>query len=404
MKRLALLLILLSGTTALAARPDPSRKKVVVLPFQAVSGDVPARAGPRLAARLASEVHGAQGLALVEATPPSSGAEPAPTPDVLTTARAAVREATAARDTRDFARADAALSRALDAYAQGLPEAAELADTYALRAAVRFATGRDDEATLDLSNALAVAPDRDLPLAATSPLFTHTVERVRTTLGAQPPGTVRFDAMPPGIAVTLDGVPVGPAPVRVTQVPPGAHLWRAALPSGDTVGGIVEARSGAEATVTIQPSGTGPSATLAHALADNRLDTAALQAAAELGRAAGADLVIVGTLSRAGPGLAVDTFLVAPGDAAPRRLPRMAMDLELLDAGAPLRTLVAAVATRGLEAGLAESVPLSPTPGFSRPARPTQATYTPPSPERARPAATPERRPEQPIRKPLVRP
>ncbi|MCE9669353.1 hypothetical protein LY474_16205 [Myxococcus stipitatus] len=404
MKRLALLLLLLLGTTSLASRPGAGRKKVAVLPFQAISGDVPARAGPRLAARLASEVHGAEGLALAEPTPPPASNEQAPAPDLLTLARDAVREATSARDTRDFARADAALGQALDAYGRGLPEAAELADTYALRAAVRFSTGRDEEATLDLANALTLAPDRALPLAATSPLFAHTVERVRATHFAQPTGAARFDTLPPGIAVTLDGVSVGPAPVRVSRIPPGAHLWRATLPSGDTVGGVFETRSDAESTITIQPTGTGAAATLAQALSANRLDAAALQAAAELGRAAGADLVVLGTLSRSGAGLAVDTFLLAPGDTTPRRLPRMAMDLELLDAGTPLRNLVAAVSTRGLEAGLAERIPLSPTPGFSPPSRPAQAAYTAPSSDKAPPTTKPERKPEPPIRKPLVRP
>lgn len=403
MTRLALLLCLLLGASSIAAPRRAPRTKVAVLPFQAVSGEVPARAGPRLAARLASEIHGMAGLALAE--------PPAPSPadvktDALAAAQAAVREATAARAARDFTRAETALGRALDAYAANAPhlqDGAELADTYALRAAVRYAIGRDDEAASALTHALAIAPGRPLPLAATSPLFAHTVERVRAAHATQPRGVLRFESFPQGLEITLDGSSAGKTPVRVTQVPPGAHLWRATLPSGEPVGGVVEALPEREVTFTIQPTGTGATAALALALSGNRLDASALQAASTLGREASADLVVFGTLSRSDTGLALDAFVFAPGDAAPRRLPRLAMDLELLDAGEPLRALAAQLASRGVEAGLTEALPLSPTPGASRVTRAAQSVYAVPLANPVKPTA-PTRKPVDPIRRPLVRP
>ncbi|WP_256568932.1 PEGA domain-containing protein [Myxococcus qinghaiensis] len=405
MTRLALLLCLLLGASSLAAPQRAPRKKVAVLPFQAVSGDVPARAGPRLAARLASEIHGMAGLALAE---PAVAPVPDAQADALTAAQAAVQEAVTARAARDFTRAESALGRALDAYAANAPhlqDGAALADTYALRAAVRYAVGRDEEAASALTHALAVAPGRSLPLAATSPLFAHTVERVRAAHATQPRGVLRFESFPQGLEVLLDGASAGTTPVRVAQVPPGAHLWRATLPSGEPVGGIVEALPEREVTTAIQPPGTGASASLALALSGNQLDASALQAATTLGREASADLVVFGTLSRSGTGLALDAFVFAPGDSTPRRLPRVAMDLELLDAGEPLRALAAQLASRGVEAGLPEAVPLSPTPGASRVTRPTQTVYAVPTSEPVKPAApVPTRRPVDPIRKPLVRP
>ncbi|WP_217443416.1 PEGA domain-containing protein [Myxococcus sp. CA051A] len=403
MTRLALLLCLLLGASSIAAPRRAPRTKVAVLPFQAVSGDVPARAGPRLAARLASEIHGMAGLALAE--PPV----PSPTDvktDALAAAQAAVQEATTARAARDFTRAETALGRALDAYAANathLQDGAELADTYALRAAVRYAIGRDDDAASALTHALAIAPGRPLPLAATSPLFAHTVERVRAAHATQPRGVLRFESFPQGLEVTLDGSSAGTTPVRVTQVPPGAHLWRATLPSGEPVGGVVEALPEREVTFTIQPTGTGATAALALALSGNRLDTSALQAASTLGREASADLVVFGTLSRSDTGLALDAFVFAPGDAAPRRLPRLTMDLELLDAGEPLRALAAQLASRGVEAGLTEAPPLSPTPGASRVTRAAQSVYAVPLSNPVKPTA-PTRKPVDPIRRPLVRP
>ncbi|GEN05192.1 PEGA domain-containing protein [Myxococcus fulvus] len=403
MKRFALLLCLALGASSLAAQPRVPRKKVAVLPFQAISGDVPARAGPRLAARLASEVHGTAGLALVD-TPATTPSEA--TVDALAAAHAAVQEATTARAARDFSRADAALGRALESYADNaahLTDGAELSDTYALRAAVRYAVGRDDEATLALTHALSIAPGRPLPLAATSPLFAHTVERVRTTHAAQPRATLRFESVPSGVEVTLDGISVGTTPVRVLHVPPGAHLWRATLPSGEVVSGVTEAVAEREVPVLLMPPGEGPAASLALALSNNQLDASTLKAASTLGRDLGADLIVLGTLSRSGSGLALDAFVLAPGDTSPRRLPRIAMDLELLDAGEPLRALAAQLASRGVEAGLGESVPLSPSPGASRGARTSQTVYAVPVEATAKPVA-PARKPADAIRKPLVRP
>jgi tetratricopeptide (TPR) repeat protein len=465
MTRTTLLLTLILGVLPTASRSAEPRKartrdvKVAVLPFQAVSADVPARTGPRVTARLAAEVHAAAGLALVElprATEETTGvasvaraageatstaqavahgtaqdarAMPAvargtakeatatslamsrDAVDPLTIAREAMKEATTAWDARDFKRAEAALGRALDAYAAGaaqLTEASELADAYALRAAVRYATGRDAEAAASLTQALALAPNRPLPLAATSPLFAKTVERVRAAQESGPRGGVRFESIPSGLAVTLDGRPVGTAPLRVTDVPPGAHLWRSVLPSDDAVGGVVEVAPDKQAVVQVRPSGTGPDAALALALASNRLDTAALEAASALGRAAGADLVVLGTVARTVTGLAVDAFVLAPGDTTPRRLARLSVDTELLEASAPLREGIAAVAARGVEAGVTEPLPVVPAPGDAFAPPPSQVAYpvsTERAPEAPKPAApAPDRKPLQPIRKPLVRP
>lgn len=455
MTRTALLLALFLGALPAPARSAEPRKaramKVVVLPFQAVSADVPVRSGPRVTARIAAEVHAAEGLKLVEldaamavargdtagstvasnaaggdvrqtamtvagargsAQASNRDAAQAPPVDPLTEAREAVKEATAARDARDFKRADAALGRALEAYAAGatqLTESSELADAYALRAAVRYATGRDEEAAASLTQALALAPDRPLPLAATSPLFARTVERVRAEQESGPRGGVRFDSVPSGLEVTLDGRPVGPAPVRVMDVPVGAHLWRAVLASGDAVGGIVDVAPNRQAVVQVRPAGTGPDAALAEALASNQLDAAALEAASALGRAASADLVLLGTVARTSTGLAVDAFVLAPGDAAPRRLPRMSVDTELLEAGAPLREGIATVAARGLDAGVKETLPMVPATGEAFTPRQTSQVPYPAStlqtPDAPKPAAPmPDRKPLQPIRKPLVRP
>lgn len=398
--RTALLLGLLLGTGALA---QGASRRVAVLPFQALSGEVPARSGPRVAARLASELKTQKQVLAEPPAPPSN--------EALARARAAMKEAQALREAHDFAKADATLAQALEAYAAGATalEQGELADAYALRAAVRYATGRDDEAEQQLAQALMLSPGRALPLAATSPLFARTVERVRAELGKRPRGAVRISSVPPSVAVTLDGQSVGVAPVRVMGVPSGVHLWRAVPPSGEPVAGLVEVAGGKEAEATVLPPGEGPGAALALALANNRLEASALEAAGTLGQAAKADLVVFGAVSRAGAGLALDTFVLAPGTHKLRRLPRVSLDAELLDAGAPLQQLATLLATRGAEAGEAVTLPTAVATPAPLPPAQTQSVYpvqaeSSPAAEPEKPAAPPkDRRPLTP-RKPLSRP
>ena len=395
--------LLLSLLVCAASSAQQAPRRVAVLPFQELSGDVPGRAGPRVTQRLTSEVRGVDGLELAE--PP----ETEPAPDALAQARMAVKEAEARRQKHDFAGAEASLRLALDTYANGavsLPDGRELADAYALRAAVLYAQGRDEEAARVLSFALSLAPGRALPLASTSPLFALTVERVRASLQQQPRGSVRFVSVPPEVPVMIDGQPVENTPVRVTEVPPGGHLWRAVLPSGETTDGLVEAVSGKEVEVKVRPPGEGPAAVLSAALAGNRLDAAAVEAAAALGKTLRADLFVFGTVSRTDTGLAVDSFVGAPGSKTLRRMPRVQLDTNLLDAGPPLRELASALASRGAQAGEPVSLPVAPSPKASSVPRPAQVKY----PLEDKPVSapkpvtpTPDRAPLAP-RKPLVRP
>ncbi|MDC0713704.1 hypothetical protein POL68_34880 [Stigmatella sp. ncwal1] len=401
MMRLALPLLLLLGATAGA---QGGARRVAVVPIQAVSGDMTSRSGPRLTERLMSEVRGAGGLSLV--TPPLEE----PPPDRLAQARAGVKEAGTLRQQRDFAGAQGALDKALEGFASlasSLPNGNELADAYALRAAILYAQGKDEAASRDLVFALTLAPGRTLPLAASSPLFAQTVSRAHAALREQPRGSVRFASAPLGVAVTLDGQPVETTPVRVTGVPPGLHLWRTVLPSGEVTGGLVEVASGREAVVTIRPPGEGPGAVLAAALAGNRLDAPAVDAAVALGQTLRADLLLFGTVSLTEEtGLVFDSFILAPDTRAPRRLPRITLDAELLDAGPRLRGLTSALASQGAQAGEPVALPVSPASQGAPEPRLLQVQY--PVVERSEVPATPavsapSRAPLTP-RKPLVRP
>ncbi|HEX8698134.1 MAG TPA: PEGA domain-containing protein [Myxococcaceae bacterium] len=397
---MALLLSLLFSALS-GAQPAPRR--VAVAPFQELSADVPARVGPRVTARLVSEVRAVEGLELAE--PAAAEASP----DALAQAREAVANAVALRAKRDFVNAEAELAQALAAYATAaaaLPHGHEVADAHALRAVLRYAQGQDEEGARALSAALALSPGRKLPLATTSVLFGQEVERVHAALQAQPRGAVRFVPVPPGVTVTLDGQPVGTAPLRVVEVPPGLHHWRAAMPSGETAGGLVEVVSGKESEVRVKPPGEGPGAVLSAALAGNRLDAAALEAATALGQTLRADVLVLGTVSRAGTGLALDAFLFVPGTRTLRRVPRIPLDTDLLDAGPPLRQLAATLAAQGAEAGGPSTVPVAPAEQGIPSARLTEVKYPVREPPASAPKPAPPAQSRPPLapRKPLVRP
>jgi hypothetical protein len=178
------------------------------------------------------------------------------------------------------------------------------------------------------------------------------------------------------------------------------------MPSGEVAGGLVEVVSGKEVEVRVKPPGEGPGAVLAAALAGNRLDAAALEAAAALGQTLRADLVVLGTLSRTDTGLALDAFLLAPDSRTLRRVPRIPLDTDLLDAGPPLRQLAATLAAQGAEAGEPVSLPVAPAEQGVQAPRLIQVKY--PVEEKPasapKPVPPPQSRPPLTPRKPLVRP
>lgn len=349
-----------AGTGAsVAARP-----KLAVAPFASASPGVPARAGLKAQAMLLDELGRAAGFVPVAVEPVAAS----PGATALEDARRAVAEAREFWTKKKVGRARESLARALEAYAAGaaaLPSVDELADGHALAAAVAFAAGRDEDGRALLTRALALAPERDPPLAKTSASFTEEVAATRAALLAMPRGTLLITSTPANAPVTLDGRVLGATPLTVKDVPPGAHLWTAALSTGETVGGLA-ALAPAQ---TLRLDGRSPRAgeldRLLGALAGGRLDAAAVRDAQTLGRARGAQVVLVGALGASGAGLELHTFLVpvdaesASTGAPPRRLPRRSFDAELLSAGVELFSLAGDLAREGLQLGQPTSLPFA---------------------------------------------
>lgn len=333
--------------------------KLTLMPFAALTSDVPQRAGQKASGMLMQELKNGEGLQLLDTRKKEA---PDAFAEALAQARKDVESAKELRSRRKFRLADEALGKALAALrasAAGLTDLSEVVDAYALAAAVQFNTGRDEEGAKSLATALALAPDRPLPLAATSALFGKVVDDARKALKEGPKGSLQVETSPSGAALLIDGVALGGSPLLIKDVPPGLHFWRATLPNGEVVGGTLEVAAGKQAKATGTASSKDPESRLLAQLAVNKLDADLVTAAKEHAAATQADLVVFGALSKDGKGLALDAFLYAAAGGELRRLPRSKFDTELLSAGMEFFNLAGALAKQGAKVGEAVKVPAS---------------------------------------------
>jgi tetratricopeptide (TPR) repeat protein len=341
------------------------KPRLTVVPFAALGAEIPPRAGLKAQAMLLQELKSAEAFVVLE---PARRLTADPASTQLAEARGAVEAAKELRAKHKFRLADEALQRALSAYraaAASLTDVSELADAWALAAAVAYSTGRDDDGARSLAQALALAPDRELPLARTSPLFSAVVAEARRAVKAAAHGSLLLESAPSNAPVTLDGIAAGSTPLSVRDVPPGLHAWSVQLPTGELAGGLVDVQPGKPASVRGQAAnGKDAQAHLLVSLAQNRLDPELLAAARDAAKAAGADLVIFGALSRDDKGLALDSFFFTAATGALRRLTRAHLDPELLSAGVQFFALAGELSERGSAAGEPVKVPASVSTGL----------------------------------------
>lgn len=386
----------LSAFAAPATSGEHATPRLTVVPFAAASAGLPPRATELAHAMLVAELKSTAAFSLVPAQPeaPAGAAT-----EALRTARAAVEEARGRWAQRQLALADEALRRARVAYAAAAPaltDIGELIDGDALAAAVAYAAGRDEDGLRHLTHALAMAPERPLPLAATSALFGRLVDSVRKAVRAAPKAALSISSTPTHAPVTIDGQWIGSAPMVLRGIPPGPHLWSARLATGEAVGGQVELLAGRTTELAVRPARLEAGARLLAALARNQLDDVAVKAARELASTTGADLVLFGALSVDGKGLALDTFLLAADAPAPRRLPRRQFDAELLSAGVELYALAGALAQDPARLGTPVALPGLVAEGLTSQARPAEIDYGARRADRAQSSA-----PDEGVERPL---
>lgn len=356
---------------AAPAAPASTAPKLAILPFAALGGDIPQRTGPKAAGMLTTEFKSVEAVQLLDTRKSNAGADPFA--DGLAAARKSVEEAKDFRKKRKFRLADEALAKAIAGYRQqapGVTDIGEVADAYALWSAVQYNTGRDDDGAKSLATALALAPDRELPLAQTSALFARLVSDTRKGVKASAKNVLAVESTPAGGAVFIDGIPLGGSPLQVKEVPAGLHFWKVALANGETVGGVVDVVNGKPSKVTGSSTTKDPESRMLAQLAQNKLDAELVAAAKEHAAALSADLLLFGALSKDGKGLALDSFLYVASANEVRRLQRTSFDGELLSAGMEFFSLAGTLTAKGTKVGDLVKVPSAvvsgPAPGGTK--------------------------------------
>lgn len=304
-----------------------------VVPFASLSGGVPAKAGTKAAGLFSNELKSTDKVVLAEV-------KKAPLSDAfsntLEEARKHVDEAVKFRQAKKFRLAEEALQKALLGYksaAAGLKDIAEFADAYVLLSAVQYNTGRDEEGLKSLQTALAMAPNRDVPVAQTSALFRQVMEDTRKKLLSAPKGSLLVESTPAGAPVLVDGLLLGSTPLLVREVPVGMHTFSITLPQGEIGGGIVEVLAQKQATASFKTTSVEPEVALQTKLAQNRIDTEAIEALKRIAAQTQSQKIVFGGLSKEGTGLRLDAFVFQAETLEVRRLPGALFDTELLSAG-----------------------------------------------------------------------
>lgn len=342
-------MVMVMVASAAAAQNSEVKPKVLLLPLATLSGDVPPRVGPKALGMLATELKNSEKVELVE---PAKSISDAAASDAVEAARKLVEDAKALRAKKKFRLADEALQKAIAAYRSApslLTDVSDVADAMSLLSAVQFNTGRDEEGAKSLTAALSLAPDRELPLARTSALFSKVVADARKAIRTGPKGTMSFESVPSNAAIFVDGVLLGSTPLNVRDVPPGQHFWRAQLPSGEVTGAVTDVTAGKNAAVKVTSQNNDAGARLLSALAQNKVDAEAISAAKEVAKSSRADVVFFGALSRTAGNVTLDSFALTASSGEVKRLPSASFDTGLLSAGMELFNVSAAL-TRGASA------------------------------------------------------
>jgi hypothetical protein len=266
---------------------------------------------------------------------------------------------------------------------------------------VQFNTGRDEEGQKNLAAALALAPERELPLAATSPLFSKVVADTRKSVREAQKGSMMLESTPSGAAAFVDGVPLGSTPLMVREVPPGLHYWRILLPSGEQLGGAADVASTKTTKVTAATSTKDPESRLLSQLALNKLDGDVVTAAKEAAGQAQADMIVFGALSKEGKGLTLDSFFYSAAANEVRRLPRTTFDTELLSAGMEFYNLAGQMVSKGAKAGESVRLPTPVSPTFGSGGRKMAEARYGEKPGQDLAAESPDEKKDEGARKPL---
>ena len=360
---LAALLLLGPGASALAA---PARQSVLVLPYPALPGASDAFAA-KVFGQILGELKGRSELKLADLPKHAAGSSAsngAKDDAIKTRAQAAQLFAKAGEQSQRNKPRPAAQTlqkAALGLMSQplALDEAGGrlLGDVLLQQAVDQAMAGDEFDATL--AEVVRRAPEKTLAVGAFPPAFARSFDSMRLRVLSQNRSVVRVLA-PQGVTgarVLLDGRPLGAAPLQLTDVLPGDHALR--VEAGDDAWAeIIHAEPGAELQ-RLPKLGEGSDASSElGSLPQGQLDKATVSRLARLGKAAGAQAVLAGVVSREGDGYAVRSALVLVKGEKALQLASLALDAEMLSASLEVLRLADDVVAKLTAPGTPASLPL----------------------------------------------
>jgi tetratricopeptide (TPR) repeat protein len=212
----------------------------------------------------------------------------------LAKARSLARAGRAAYQNLAFEDALRQLRAARDAYDRSLmalEDLAELVDVYLDLAQALIDAGLASGAEAELRNLVRLAPNLELDPAKRPPQLLEAFNKARVQVNAQPAARLKVEATP-SATVIVDCAPRGTTPVEI-MLPPGDHVLRVRRPGHrDHVERLrvsPSERLSRDLVLTATPAGAAREQ-LRHALAERQGEA---KAAAELGKVAGVDRVLV---------------------------------------------------------------------------------------------------------------
>jgi len=183
-----------------------------------------------------------------------------------------------------------------------LPRLDEVKKAHLLLGATRQALGLERLAARDYRMVLLLDPSFKPDETRYNPLVVQKMEQVRRRLLTEVRGSISFISQPPGAWVLVDGRAAGRTPVTVPAVLPGSHYATLRLDGYRTWFGLVEVAAGANVRqeVFLQEGRSIRWVRLRRRLAKAGLATASADDAVALGRALGADWLLLVAIEHLG--------------------------------------------------------------------------------------------------------
>ncbi|MBI5529870.1 MAG: PEGA domain-containing protein [Deltaproteobacteria bacterium] len=388
---------------------------LMIFPYQPVYGTVPDDIGTKTSELVQNEIANNERIKLVPApklqtAAPAAAEEARIDHNAIKKALGQVKNGASEVKAQNFDRAIKLLKDAgavLERNAEYLDDLSPLIEAY-LNLSMAYLGSGEEEAGEDLiTHVVRLDPKRQLDPKEFVPLFLRIFDARRKSLYNQPRGSIFVNAMPAGASITIDGKPVGNAPAYLKDLIRGEHYLKIEKPGEPPRYKRVSVPGGSQIEVKIEfagaggPGGTGPEASIAQGIRNNKLDPKVRDEAKLLAQKAGADYVVLGGVTKAENMYQVNSYIIKVKTAEIAPLVTLFFDPDMLGASIEIYKMVEEIAKKfdAFPEGMRQSTVLV-VPGIMKPEeKPVDIVVGPTGAPPALPSSgepPPEEQPQQP--------